>query len=212
MNNTTLREIVSSPELHVKWINTLSFLENCGAKKIMRAYHPLNVNEVILKHAAEEARHAYFMKRQIAKVDRGACETYSLKSLLAPIETLHYLQQLDVETSRIVKEEMGLSAYDLRYLSYLLVTYAIELRADELYPKYQTALEKSGSPVSVIAIIKEEENHLLEMQKMLQEFDPNWKVLAEKIVAIETDLNDRWCQKIQEQVQQLTGNPELSVN
>ena len=47
---------------------------------------------------------------------------------------------------------------------------------------------------------------------MLQEFDPNWKVLAEKIVAIETDLNDRWCQKIQEQVQQLTGNPELSVN
>jgi hypothetical protein len=32
----------------------------------------------------------------------------------------------------------------LRYASYLFVTYAIEVRADELYPVYQDALDKQN--------------------------------------------------------------------
>lgn len=31
--SSILKNIVADNELHSKWVNTLSFLENCGAKK-----------------------------------------------------------------------------------------------------------------------------------------------------------------------------------
>ena len=52
---------------HAKWLNTLSFLENCGARKIAACEHPTLVKEEMLKHAAEEFRHAHHLKRQIDK-------------------------------------------------------------------------------------------------------------------------------------------------
>ena len=35
-----LNRIVASNELHAKWLNTLSYLENCGARKIAACEHP----------------------------------------------------------------------------------------------------------------------------------------------------------------------------
>ena len=77
-----LTTIVVSDELHAKWLNTLSFLENCGARKIAACEHPTLVKEEMLKHAAEEFRHAHHLKRQIKKVSSYRMETYSLSSLL----------------------------------------------------------------------------------------------------------------------------------
>jgi hypothetical protein len=56
----------------------------------------------------------------------------------------------------------------LRFAAYLLVTYAIEVRADEFYPIYQDALDNAaGSKVNVKSIILEEEGHLEEMINQL---------------------------------------------
>ena len=44
--------IIAAPELHAKWLNTLSYLENCGARKIAACEHPTLVKEEMLKHAA----------------------------------------------------------------------------------------------------------------------------------------------------------------
>jgi hypothetical protein len=48
---------------------------------------------------------------------------------------------LDVDVCRYLKKELNLSGAELRFAAYLLVTYAIEVRADELYPIYQDALD-----------------------------------------------------------------------
>src|ERR1700761_7439444 len=91
-----LATIVISDELHAKWLNTLSFLENCGARKIAACEHPTLVKEEMLKHAAEEFRHAHHLKRQISKVSSAPMETYSPSSILGGTATLQYLKTLDL--------------------------------------------------------------------------------------------------------------------
>src|ERR1700761_4524513 len=86
-----LTTIVASNELHAKWLNTLSFLENCGARKIAACEHPTLVKEEMLKHAAEEFRHAHHLKRQIGRVSSKSIETYSVSYILGETTTLHYL-------------------------------------------------------------------------------------------------------------------------
>ena len=54
-----LQTIVQSDVLHAKWLNSLSFLENTGARKISASEDSYQVSYLQLKHAAEEHRHAY---------------------------------------------------------------------------------------------------------------------------------------------------------
>ena len=88
-----LQHIVSEPALHARWLNTLSMMENAGAKKIKNCEHPVFVSEIILKHSAEEARHAYYLKKQISKVSENVCESYEKKHLLAPNTSYYYEQR-----------------------------------------------------------------------------------------------------------------------
>ena len=81
---------------------------------------------------------------------------------------------------------------ELRFAAYLLVTYAIEVRADELYPIYQDALDAVGSKVNVKSIILEEEGHLEEMINQLQKFSPEWEHHAKISVDMETRLFQKW--------------------
>ncbi len=118
-----LTTIVASDELHAKWLNTLSFLENCGARKIAACEHPTLVKEEMLKHAAEEFRHAHHLKRQIEKVSSYRMETYSLSLMLGGISTLHYLAALDLKASQYLKAS-GLSKNSVREAAYLLVRYS----------------------------------------------------------------------------------------
>src|ERR1035437_2099518 len=167
-----VNKIVLSDEMHAKWLNSLSMMENTGARKISKYEHPVHTNIIVLKHAAEEARHAYYLKKQIGKLAQDACPDYSYPYLLAPIESYHYLNMLDVEACRYLKNKMNLEGRALIHGAYLLVTYAIEVRADMLYGIYQEALTKHASKVNVKSIITEEEGHLAEMRRMLEVFHP----------------------------------------
>jgi bacterioferritin (cytochrome b1) len=187
-----LPTIVASPELHAKWLNTLSMMENTGARKISACEHPTLVNEIILKHAAEEARHAYYLKKQVSKINAGVCPTYEFSYLLAPVNSYQYLHKLDMAACRYVKDRFQLSGYNLRFAAYLFVTYAIEVRADELYAIYQGILTATKSRVNVKSIILEEEGHLEEMQKQLEAFSPDWQMHAQAVVAIEQGLYQEW--------------------
>ncbi|MEI9934474.1 MAG: hypothetical protein WDM71_06390 [Ferruginibacter sp.] len=82
----------------------------------------------------------------------------------------------------------------------LLVTYAIEVRADELYPKYQDALTATNSNVNVKSIIAEEINHLAEMTHQWQEFSPNWETLCKTVVAMESKLYNDWIDAVQKEI------------
>src|ERR1700749_3520420 len=177
--------IVANNEMHAKWLNSLSMMENTGARKISKYEHPVHTNIIVLKHAAEEARHAYYLKKQIGKLAKDACPDYSYPYLLAPIESHHYLNMLDVDACRYLKNKLNLEGRALKHGAYLLVTYAIEVRADMLYGVYQEALTKHASKVNVKSIILEEEGHLEEMQRMLEGFHPEWKRLADDMCAVE---------------------------
>jgi rubrerythrin len=191
-----IRNLVNDPKLHTRWLNTLSLMENCGARKIKRCEHPVFVNEIILKHAAEESRHAYYLKKQISKIEAAACPTYEDKYLVAPEQSKYYLHELDIQCSRILKQKYGETGYALKYASYLLVTYAIELRADSLYPVYQKILDEAGSKVNVKSIILEEMNHLEEMRKQLKDYSPQWENICEDIVRLEQALFEKWMKGI----------------
>ena len=92
--------IIKNPHLHGRWLNTLSFLENCGARMIAAAEHPTLVKEEMLKHAAEEFRHALHLKQQLARIGESY-EDY--RPLLGGFSSYRYLKRLDLETSRYLK-------------------------------------------------------------------------------------------------------------
>jgi hypothetical protein len=186
-----LRKILSEPDIHVKWLNTLSFLENCGARKIAACEHKTLVREEMLKHAAEEFRHAHDLKRQLIKITSTPPETYGLSTLLGGMKTLHYLHALDLQVCRIIKAHtLPIST------SYILTTYAIEMRAQTLYPLYHQLLKESGSKISVRSILLEEEEHLAQMREQLKLL-PEHEELEERVCEIEEKLSEEWLEEIQ---------------
>lgn len=190
--NNILSTIIADNQLHARWLNTLSLMENTGARKISASEDPTTVTYIILKHAAEEHRHAFYLKKQIEKTGKDICPTYADEYLIASNYSKYYLNMLDVEVCRYLKKELSLSGKELRFAAYLLVTYAIEVRADELYPIYQDALDAAKSKINVKSIILEEEGHLEEMINQLQHFSPQWQLHADKAVAMETKLFNDW--------------------
>lgn len=181
-----LRRVIVEPDLHVKWLNTLSFLENCGAKKIARCEHKTLVKEEMLKHAAEEFRHAHDLKKQLIKITQIPPETYALPTLLGGMKTLHYLERLDLSVCRLLHtRSLPIS------LSYLLTTYAIEMRAQALYPLYHQLLKEMRSKISVRSILLEEEEHLAEMRRELS-YVPCHEELEKIVCTIERDYCVKW--------------------
>ena len=195
-----LNNIIGTPSIHAKWLNTLSFMENAGARKISASEDKENVNLIILKHAAEEHRHAYYLKKQIAKLGENLCETYHNQFLLSPASSKYYLAILDVMVCKYLKKELGLIGTQLKFTAYLLVTYAIEVRADELYPIYQQALDDAGSKVNVKSIILEEEGHLEEMLAQLKQFSPEWEKHANVAVNFEKQLFEEWATSLSKEI------------
>jgi rubrerythrin len=201
--NQLLPVIINNGQLHARWLNTLSLMENTGARKISASEDPETVTYIILKHAAEEHRHAFYLKKQIEKIKAENCPTYANEYLIAPKSSKYYLNQLDVDVCRYLKKEMGLTGRELRFAAYLLVTYAIEVRADELYPVYQEELDRTSSKVNVKSIILEEEGHLEEMINQLKSFSPDWQFHANKAVEMESKLFAQWVDQLSNEISKL---------
>src|ERR1017187_1650490 len=112
-------EIIKNEELHARWLNTLSLMENTGARKISASEDSSVVTTMILKHAAEEARHAYYLKKQIGKLGFAKrFDNYNSTSLISPIESMQYLHRLDVEICRYLKYELGMTGRQLVFGAY----------------------------------------------------------------------------------------------
>lgn len=187
-----LQQIVSNDHTHARFLNTLSLQENIGARKISANELPETSTLMVLKHAAEEHRHAFYLKKQITRLPAADCPTYEPDYLLAPYSSKYYLNKLDLLTSRYLRKSLELSGSKLKFAAYLLVTYAIEVRADLIYPIYQKVLSEGKSKVSVRSIIIEEQGHLEEMIVQLKNSMPDWESHAEKVIAMEQELYTNW--------------------
>lgn len=190
-----LPSIVRRDEVHAKWLNTLSYLENCGARKIAACEHPTEVQEEMLKHASEEFRHAHYLKRQIEKVSSLSLADYSLKNLLGGVASLQYLNALDLQACRYLSKEAKLSKERVREYAYILVTYAIELRADELYKIYDETLRSIRSKVTVRSILLEEKEHLQEMLEGIVGLEYGGEY-AEVVCGLEGRLCEKWLESL----------------
>ena len=190
-----LSKIICHPLTHAKWLNTLSYLENCGARKIAACEHPTKVKAEMLKHAAEEFRHAYYLKSQIKKVIDDEFADYSMTAMLGGFSSLHYLQALDIAVCQYLKGEEQMSLLEIKEAAYILVTYAIELRASELYPLYHEHLKRANNKVAVKSILLEEEEHLAEMRRELNKI-PRGESLVEVVCQIESQLCETFIQSL----------------
>jgi hypothetical protein len=186
-----LSRIVPHADLHARLLNTLSYMEHIGATKIAKTQSGPKATFISLKHAAEEARHAFYLKKLSLKVAPDACPDYDFAYLMAPLASRQYLYRLDIAASRLAKSA-GLHGRALSDLAYLLVTYAIEVRADALYPVYEDLLENHAARISLATIIAEEEGHLAEMQAALAAYPPHLQVLVGDICALEEELFTGW--------------------
>ena len=188
--------IVQNPEIHGKWLNSLAFMEHVGATKIARTQSGEKATFTTLKHAAEEARHGFYLKKLAKKVFPAIPEDFRREGMLAPIESRQYLYRLDTGISRILLDA-GITGTEMRNLAYLLVTYAIEMRADSLYPEYQACIEHYPVKISVRTIINEEEGHLEEMMDALSKFDRETEQLMQQAIALESQLFSNWVNAIE---------------
>lgn len=157
-----LTAIVQDPPAHARFMNMLSMLEHMGSRKIMLSQMNRCMTEDALKHLAEEARHAYFFKRQAERVAGHALEGYTEENTMARVPALMYFGRLDAGISRRVADKA-----DADNQAYPWVSLIIELRACWLYHIYHEVLEASGVKISLKSLLAEEDLHLAEMFEMV---------------------------------------------
>ncbi len=102
-------------------------------------------------------------------------------------------------TARFLIEVMGSKKNDVRKFSYVLVTYAIELRAKKLYMTYHDILKENNSKIYVKSILLEEEGHLEEMEQAVLEL-PYKKQQLKSIFEYEAILFEKWVKNLKREL------------
>jgi hypothetical protein len=152
-----LTALTSRPADHARFMNMLSMLEHMGSRKIMISQmdDPAHMTEDTLSHLAEEARHAYFFKRQARRIagDRLNVEGFSDENVMCRVPALMYFGRLDA----------GISKHVPAKAAYPWVSLVVELRACWMYEIYQDVLEKSDIQLSLKSLLAEEDKHLADM-------------------------------------------------
>ena len=156
-----LDRIVAEPIRHARMINTLSLLEHMGSHKIMATQHSAAIDQATLKHVAEEAHHAFFMKRQAEKTAERALE-YVAEDLLAPSSARMYFQRLEGATLRALGPRRSARA------AYLYMSMIVEFRALWFYGLYEQALKRARHAMSLKRVLGEEQAHLSDMAARLE--------------------------------------------
>jgi hypothetical protein len=156
-----LARIVPEPALHGRLINTLSLLEHLGSHKIMATQHSPGIDQATLRHVAEEANHAYFMKRQAEKAAERPLE-FVEADLLAPAAARMYLQRLEAAVAAALRRQRSLRA------TYLYMSLIVEFRALWFYRLYEQTLKRAGHPLSLKRVLGEERNHLADVASRLE--------------------------------------------
>jgi len=181
---SVLDAIIGEPERHARMLNTLSLLEHMGSHKIMATQRSAGIDQATLKHVAEEAQHAYFMKRQAEKTARRALE-YKADDLLAPSSARMYFQRLEGATVRTLGPKRSARA------AYLYMSLIVEFRALWFYGLYQRALKRARHALSLKRVLGEEQAHLADMAERLEAGRELDAARAAQVLAAERRLYSR---------------------
>jgi len=202
--NYFLEKAIQEPELHARWLATLSFLELSGALKIasylnknLASEKDRKAESELLQHAAEEFRHASFFHKQIEKIKPAS--TQALK--LCGRGSSRYLHLLDLRIARCLRK---ISYQNLNRGCYLLTTYAIEKRAQDVYGVYENLLRQNASSISIRSILLEENGHLRQIERDI-ESDPVLSARKDQARHFEQEIFSKFWEEIS-----LTPDDELA--
>jgi hypothetical protein len=179
-----LDRLVAERTAHARMLNTLSLLEHMGSHKIMATQHSAGIEQATLRHVAEEAHHAFFMKRQAEKTAERPLD-YVGRDLLAPATARMYFQRLECMTLRTLGAQRSARA------AYLYMSMIVEFRALWFYGLYQQALKKARHALSLKRVLGEEQAHLGEMAERLDARGELDAARAERLLAAERRLFER---------------------
>jgi hypothetical protein len=172
---------VEHPQEHARFLNTLSLMEHIGSRKIMvsQTYGPLG--REVLKHLAEETRHAFFFKKAAEALARRPLE-YGEEETIRPASARMYFGRLDAAIAAMLGHDTHVE------VPYLYVSLTVELRAIWTYRLYQSVLEERPGMLSLRSVLAEEELHLKQMQERLQQLGADPAVCIPPFVRIEDRL------------------------
>ena len=188
-----LDSLLSEPRRHARMLNMLSLLEHTGSRKIMATQHSAAIDQATLKHVAEEAQHAFFMKRQAEKTAGCALE-YAAADLLAPSAARMYFQRLEGATVRALGPSRSTRA------AYLYMSAIVEFRALWFYELYQQALSRARHALSLKRVLGEERAHLADMAERLEADGDAGGAHAAELMRIEKLLFARLLRSLEREV------------
>jgi len=100
-----LDRVIADKPRHALFMNMLSMLEHMGSRKIMLSQMNRVLTEDSLKHLAEEARHAYYFKRQAERANGGPMDGYLNENMTSRIPALMYFGRMDAGISKKVGDD-----------------------------------------------------------------------------------------------------------
>jgi hypothetical protein len=179
-----LDRIIRRPTDHARLLNTFSRMEYVGVRKMVKSRRSEHLDLDGLQHMLDETIHAMRLKKAALALasDKGAVGTFSPDDTLAGDAGEHYLQAVDRAAEATLA---GLDESQRAEVNYLLSSAAIEVRAEAFYPLYEERLRAHGVPVSVAAILRDEDRHLAEMAARLETALPGWRPRLEAVLDAE---------------------------
>lgn len=180
--------ILSDQRLHARWLNTFSFLEYIGFRKIIKSQIADTLTVEVLTHAMEEGRHAIRLKKLALQMGGKEFDSYRSETLLCGERAEEYFQNLDAACA---------AATACPRLTYLYVTWLVEVRALAVYGSYQSALQTRGLPLPLTGLLKEEEGHLQTVERELEGEDPRFAARAQGLKDVEEELYHEYCRHLQ---------------
>jgi hypothetical protein len=191
MNIDTLMEkIVCNELLHSKWLNTLSYLEYVGARKIFKSQPEDRIDLSILEHMYEEIRHSLTLKQMIKKWCHRTSMKFSSDDMLAKSSAKKYFQSIDANSATVS---------DAPHTAYLFTSVVIETRALSLYRSYEKVLLKHKFG-KLSGLIADEEKHLREKKYALEKMDDRCSHSLFKLQQKETELFSRFIADVEDEV------------
>jgi hypothetical protein len=166
-----LTQIILDRNLHATWLNSLSYLEYRGFRKIVRSQKSSEMTLASLVHSNEEVRHAIFFKRHALKMGGDSFAHYQSNNTFCFFALSKYIYDIDINTSNLL---IGLQKQNSK-TNYYVVTWLIERRALYVYKTYNSLLNLLNADFSIKPVLRDEEAHLAHVNQALKTLldDPN---------------------------------------
>jgi hypothetical protein len=177
--------IVADAVLHARWLNTFSYLEYVGFRKIVKSQRAESLTAAILGHACEEGRHALGLKKIAIKLGGAQFDSYAPEVLLCGEEAAAYFQDLDKACNEAFADR---SEAERGKLTYCYVTYLVERRALRVYQIYKGALGETEIARKLGGLLAEETKHLADVEAVLHTSDPEFSTRSMEFEAVEAAL------------------------